>query len=99
MTPAELLDRVDVVLQEERTALTSLDARKVEELASEKQTLFAQLAECGLGAEHLDRMRAVYEGLRRNLVLLAGARDCVKDALFAARGNPRGPGRALSVRG
>lgn len=82
------LARLEALLREERAAITAMDAVAVEAAAFEKERLFAVLARTD-GSErraHAVRLRAVVAELRRNGVLLAHARDCLRDVLVAVRG-------------
>lgn len=100
MPPEQALDRIERLLDEERDALRRLDGARVEALTDEKATLVRGLPESLPGRPDLaPRARAVAAGLRRNAVLLAHARDCLRDVLAAVQ---EAPGRAavhLSLHG
>jgi aspartate aminotransferase-like enzyme len=107
----DALATLEHLLVEERGAIVRLDATQVARIAAEKEALIARLREGlpALGAEHRARLRALRDGLRQNTILLAHARDCLRDALAAfhredlvggkaSRATPR-PGARISVRG
>jgi hypothetical protein len=79
------LDRLEAVLEEERVALLHLDGDTVTRCAEAKQRLVDEL----LATDPKDpsTLRRVRDGLRRNGVLLAQARDCLRDAIREARGD------------
>lgn len=83
MTPRDALDRLRAVLDAERAAIRSLDGAAVERFAAEKSSildaLHAAAARGDPGA--LDGLGALAEPLRRNVILLAHARDCLTDAM------------------
>ncbi len=97
MTPRDALARLAALLEEERVALRMLDAAKVAALAEEKAAIVEALQD---GRDQFDRplteaLAPLVAELRRNCVLLAHARDVVRDAVeHARRGGPR-----LSARG
>jgi hypothetical protein len=84
------LDRLDAVLTEERAAILGMDAERVVRAADDKCALVAALA----AEPAADRRRAsarlaeLAKRLRHNGTLLAHARDCLRDALLAANGEP-----------
>lgn len=100
MTPEQRLDRIEGLLDEERDALRRLDGARVEALTDEKAALVRGLPEGLQGRPDLaPRVRAMAAGLRRNAVLLAHARDCLRDVLAAVQ---QAPGRGavhLSLHG
>jgi len=97
----ELFCRIDEVLLRERDAIISLDARAVDRLATEKGELFAALRASPAWTEAAwrPRLRDTIERLRRNLVLLVAARDCLRDALVGSGVDLAAVGTSLSVRG
>lgn len=108
----EALDRLEALLDEERLALRRLDAAAVLSIAHQKESVLTALSEDGVLAvpELRDRVRAFVMHLRHNGVLLAQARDVVRDALRAGRAElelgrfptdpPRvPPGMRISTRG
>lgn len=106
MSPEQALDRIDQLLDEERAALRRLDGARVDALTDEKAALVRALQECV--AERPDlapRLRVTAAGLRRNAVLLAHARDCLRDVLSSfqdvpgTRANGAAPPTRLSLRG
>lgn len=109
MPPNSVLSRLEALLTEERAAIVSLDAASVERCADEKEALLGALLQgppldAGLRAQ----LAMLRQALQHNLVLLAHARDCVRDALGAMRagglvpsgaGRPSRPGSRLHVTG
>lgn len=83
----EALDRLEALLQTERSALRGLDAETVLSIAEQKESILTTLSDDGvLGRPELrDRLRALVVHLRHNGVLLAQARDVVRDAVRAGR--------------
>lgn len=86
MTPAELSATLGDCLARERDAIRGLDAEAVVRVSEEKEKILA----CVANAPEDERgplLRALAEHkatLRRNLVLLAHTRDCIRDALQAS---------------
>lgn len=77
------------VLAEERTAIRTLDASGVERAAQEKESLATAIASMGeteLGAMQPE-LRALRLELRRNGVLLAHARACLREITAHSRLN------------
>jgi hypothetical protein len=106
----DAINRLERVLREEREAIGRLDGAKVLDCAKEKEALVASLhsANGSLEEPARTRLRALVPALRHNGILLAHARDILRDALSAARaaqrpvaGAPlaRASARVLSVRG
>lgn len=86
----ELLDR-------ERVAIRTMRGETVAALADEKQRLVEQLLTVTTSGNpaHVDGVRRASAALRRNGILLASARDILRDALGAAVvPSPIVPGRA-----
>ena len=82
------LGRLELLLQEEREAIAALDAERVARSAAEKEALFSIL-ETATEPERrafAPRLHALAPALRHNGVLLAHARDCLRDALAAMAG-------------
>lgn len=116
MRPEDALSRLEVLLAAERAAIRKLDAAKVLEIALEKEKLVELLRRSppprAPGQKpQAARVRKIGDDLRRNAVLLAHARDCIRDvvsgqnaggpALPAPPGRQASapPGRRISVRG
>lgn len=89
-TPESIFDRFEVILEEERAALRSLDGTRVDAIADEKTALLQDLQSHGLigRADMAPRLRRLSSSLRRNAVLLAHARDCLRDVLSVIHGAP-----------
>jgi hypothetical protein len=109
MSPEHLFGQFDRLLEEERAAIRRLDGSRVHDIAAEKADLFLEIRRQVRGrADLAPRFRDVAAGLRRNAVLLAHARDCLRDVLSSFRdlspSTPYAPSAAsasagLSVRG
>ena len=107
MTPEQMFGQFDGLLEEEREAIRLLDGRRVHDIAAEKADLFLEIRECTVGrADLTPHFRDLASELRRNAVLLAHARDCLRDVLSAFHdGSPATPYAApaasagFSVRG
>jgi hypothetical protein len=86
MEPRLTLDRLEALLIEERTAIRTLDTEAVAASADEKERLFAALTSAPKAelATLAPRIRELSQALRHNGILLAHARDCVRDALATA---------------
>jgi hypothetical protein len=83
----EALTELEVLLETERTALRDLDAETVLSVAEKKELILTKLAAEGVldRPELQERLRALVVHLRHNGVLLAQARDVVRDAVRAGR--------------
>jgi hypothetical protein len=109
----DAITELERLLREEREAIRRLDAASVLTFAERKEALVRALHQGGpkLSEESAARLRALAPALRHNSVLLAHARDVLRDALVATRGGlaPAAPTsaarpaeaapRILSVRG
>jgi hypothetical protein len=107
----DAISQLERLLREEREAIRRLDGAKVLELAREKESFVALLGgkEGALDSDQKSRLRALVPMLRHNGILLAHARDILRDAIAATRAVqrpamgaaqvPRLPTRVLSVRG
>ena len=99
MTALELLERLDGLLAEEREAIQVLDGETVSALADEKSRILEKLNGCKaeLREERLaPAVEIVVAGLRRNGVLLAHARSCLRDFVGALKSEHEGH---ISIRG
>lgn len=95
------LDRLGEIIQEERAALKRRDAKRVAELAADKEAL-ASILETSTRAGLVftrERLRSLSGDLRRNAILLACARDSLRDALDALDREGIRANRRLSVIG
>jgi hypothetical protein len=109
----DAVTELEQLLRDEREAIRRLDAAGVLSYAERKEALVGTLQQQGggmLSEETAVRLRALAPALRHNSVLLAHARDVLRDALAAARAElgstmpaqarpVGGPPRILSVRG
>jgi len=91
---------MEALLAEEREAIRQIDADRIVDLADEKESLMQAMQRGGLekGSEMVPRFNEVVLGLRDNGVLLAHARNCVRDAiqLVAAPSGTYGAGQVAS---
>jgi hypothetical protein len=71
------------LLKEERDAIRQLDGARVLIYAERKESLLRGLGT--LSKENTERLHALAPALRHNSVLLAHARDVLRDALVVAR--------------
>jgi hypothetical protein len=97
MSPDQLLSELRAVLANERIAIRKLDSKTVIEAALAKTALLAEVTKA-TGEERqalLGALALVRDELKRNLLLLAHARDCVREALAAA--TPRTSGATLRL--
>ncbi len=107
MTPDQLFEQFDALLEEERQAIRRLDGESVHRISAEKTDLFLEIRNVVRENNELaSQFRGLAAGLRRNAVLLAHARDCLRDVLAAVvESGPATPFAAsganarLSVRG
>lgn len=107
MDATSLVTELRALLESEREAIRRLDAARVEEIATEKQRLVDAIAT--VQPEPLiAALRELVHDLRRNAVLLAHARDCLRDVIAAAapgaatvegRRSSMRPGARLSITG
>ena len=104
------LAELDQLVGEEREAIRRLDGSRVLELATRKQALVQDLCQhrTTMSPEHVNTLRALVSRLRQNGVLLAHARNVLRDAVAVMRREsqpmvlplPAGPaGATFSVRG
>ncbi len=99
MAPDALLAELRAILAVERDAIRRLDSAAIVIASQHKEALLAIVMNAGETERTpmLNALAQVREELKRNLVLLAHARDLVRDAV--ARSRPRGaaPGVRISV--
>ena len=90
MSADEILAEFKVVLADERVAIRKADAKSVLVAATKKEKLATDLVESGAWTriDMLAGLSALVEELRNNGVLLAHARDCLRDAIAALHGAP-----------
>lgn len=101
-------------LDAERAAIRTRSSEAILKTAEQKEALLDALkrhAAAGQGPAVRDALRELVPALRQNLVLLAHARDCLRDAIEAVRGEvlppvptvnasaPLRPGMRISVVG
>jgi hypothetical protein len=90
MSADEILAEFKVVLADERVAIRKANAKAVLEAAMKKEKLASDLVASGAwkSSELLVGLSTLVEELRNNGVLLAHARDCLRDAIAALHGTP-----------
>lgn len=101
MSAEEILAQFEHVLAVEREAIRAANADAVLEAAMRKEKLAADLVEAGAWtrADMVDGLKRLVEDLRNNGVLLAHARDCLRDAIAALQGSPSAQSmRKIAVR-
>ncbi len=84
----EIFTQLEELLIRERAAIQRVDAEKVASATAEKEALFDELVGSGIEIrpDLAPRLRNIIGELRRNVVLLAHGRDCLRDAIFAIQG-------------
>jgi flagellar biosynthesis/type III secretory pathway chaperone len=84
---AEALSELEALLADERDAIRRLDGQAVLEFAQRKQALMGKLAgqREALCPADATRLRGLTPALRQNGVLLAHARDVLRDAIAVLR--------------
>lgn len=88
------------LIERERAAIRTRDSEAILHAAQQKEAILASLrrhADAGHGAAVRDGLRDLVPLLRQNLVLLAHARDCLRDAIEAVRGEAIPPVSTLSA--
>lgn len=90
LTAEEILAQFHEALAEEREAIRATDAKAVLGAAMKKEKLAADLVECGAWTrpDLVDELKKLVDELRNNGVLLAHARDALRDAIAALQGSP-----------
>jgi hypothetical protein len=109
---SDAITELEQLLRDEREAIRQLDSARVLSYAERKEALVEGLKRDGglNSAENAARFRALAPALRHNSILLAHARDVLRDALVSVRAEvaqvlpsrPRPVGavpRMISVRG
>jgi hypothetical protein len=86
----DVVTQLERLLGVERTAIIELDAEKVEALATTKERLFGELKRLGVGELEPARLRGIVEGARRNVLLLAHARELTRSAVESITSERRG---------
>lgn len=90
------VERLDELLREERGAIRRMDGAALEALAAEKDELVRAMLRGD--PDTREALRARTPSLRRNLLLLTHARDCLRDVLDATTG-PHARKHRISLRG
>jgi hypothetical protein len=109
---SDAITELEQLLRDEREAIRQLDSARVLSYAERKEALVEALKQGDgtLSEEGATRLRALAPALRHNSILLAHARDVLRDALVSVRAEaapvlpsrPRPTGavpRMISVRG
>lgn len=82
MNAEEILHQLDALLTAEQEAIRALDANLALAHAEKKLELFEALAHAGKGRTDLDaQVVSIARRARQNAMLLAFARDCLRDAM------------------
>ncbi len=100
------LIEMEQLIEDERDAIRNIEVERLEQFAERKLGLMQALGEQGLGdrGDLADRFREVVVQLRHNGVLLAHARNCVRDviqtvtapaALYDPSGKSAGPPKTV----
>ena len=99
MTPDALLSELRAVLAGERDAIRHLDSAAIVVASQRKEALLAIVASTGEveRTPMLQALAQVREELKRNLLLLAHAREFVRDAVTRARPQGTCTGARISV--
>jgi hypothetical protein len=89
----DTLGELRKLLEEEREAILRLDGARVLDMAARKHALVARLRDGSGGLQALPPeaargLRELVAALRHNGILLAHARDVLRDAISAARAEP-----------
>lgn len=95
----DIVAALRTALATEREALRKLDAKTVAEIATEKQRLVTALEGADVATKKAlaKELAGLRDELRRNLILLAYARDYIRDAIAAVRPQGQAVGGRLSV--
>ena len=82
-----ILAELEQVVGEEREAIRRLDGSRVLEFATRKQALVAELCQhrATMSPECVKRLRLLVPRLRQNGILLAHARNVLRDAVAVMR--------------
>ncbi len=96
-TSDEFVASMRAVLATERDAIRRLDSAAVDRASRAKEALLAEVlgTDAAQRSPLLEGLSVVRDELKRNLVLLAHARDCLRDALLHAQ--PDGVGARISI--
>lgn len=103
MTAEDALTRLEALVTDERDAIQRLDSDAVLRAAHDKEIVLATLRDEPLPRDEatLERLSLVVGKLRHNGILLAHARDILRDAVAAAQSHvapPQSPMNRLAVR-
>ena len=100
MSPEHFLDELRAVLGTERDAIRRLDANSVVSAAEKKEALIKLVTTASEDDKPglIMALGHVREDLKRNLVLLAHARDVVRDAVARARPRALPPGARIAIK-
>jgi hypothetical protein len=95
MSAANVLARLEALLEEEREALTRLEAPRVVVLTEEKEAIVLALSEgmSNASCDEREHFARLLEDMRRNVVLYAHARDCLRDAVLVLKAHTTAPKR------
>ncbi|MSP26004.1 MAG: hypothetical protein EXR75_12755 [Myxococcales bacterium] len=101
MTAADALARLRELVVEERDAIRAVDSERVVGLADEKERLICALRDgmASAGQAERDLFPKVVASLRENGVLLAHARNCLRDVLQLVSASSATYGAAGTIAG
>ncbi len=101
MSPADALVRLRELVAEERQAIRTIDTDRVVALAEEKERLMLTVRDgaTALAAEERATFRQLAVNLRENGVLLAHARNCLRDVLQLVSASPATYGTQGAIAG
>jgi hypothetical protein len=93
MTAEELLHSMRSALEDERAAIRRLDAEGVNQATARKEQILERVRDAPASERPamIEVLKELKSELRRNLVLLAHARDCLRQAIEYC--GPTGRGR------
>jgi flagellar biosynthesis/type III secretory pathway chaperone len=86
----DVVNQLERLLSAERVAIIDLDAEAVDALAITKERLFGELRRLGVADIERQRMRRIVEAARRNVLLLAHARELTRAAIESVTAERRG---------
>jgi hypothetical protein len=93
----DAISELEQLLGEEREAIRRLDSARVLSCAQRKEALVLSLRSSPLSPDLARRLRALAPTLRHNSVLLAHARDVLRDAISATRAEVGAPLKAGAI--
>jgi len=86
----DVVSQLERLLSVERVAIIALDGEAVDALAITKERLFGELRHLDTAKLERQRMRQIVEAARRNVLLLAHARELTRAAIESVPAERRG---------